>query len=63
MKLVYHIKFRAFGITFGTQSGEVDLRTQLSPALFNGLADYIGERGYFMILVQDRGVYIGIELG
>jgi hypothetical protein len=66
MKLVYHVKFRAnFGLfkaTLGTVYGEVDLRDYLSPAALHALAAHISEDGDFVTLVNERGVYIALNL-
>jgi hypothetical protein len=62
MKLIYRVKFRAWGITFGTTSGEVDLNTVLPIVASHLLASHISEDGDTLNLVNERGVYIAIVL-
>lgn len=60
MKLIYRIKFRAFGITFGSQSGEVSLASKIkSDYVLTAIAEYI-TTGMDFVLVNDRGVYIAV---
>lgn len=62
MKLVYRFKFRAWGITFGERYGEVDLSKQFPDYALYALAAHIKEEGEFISLVNERGVYIGINM-
>lgn len=62
MKLVYRVKFRAWGITFGERYGEADLNTKLPVHVLHALASFLSEDGDFITLVNDRGVYIGINM-
>ena len=64
MKLVYRVKFRAWGITFREIQGEVDLAKKiLNVDVLTAIAGYIKEKGHSsQTLVGERGVYIGIVL-
>lgn len=63
MKLIYRVKFRVFGVTIGTTSGEVDLEKKLPNVhALTGIAAYLDEFDNEAVLVNERGVYISIVL-
>jgi hypothetical protein len=63
MKLIYRVKFRAWGITFGTTSGEVDLADKIPNVhALTGIAAYLDEFDHEAVLVNERGVYIAIVM-
>jgi len=67
VKLVYHVKFRAnFGLfkaTLGSVYGEVPLDKVIPNFnVLTALAGYVEEMGDFITLVNERGVYIALNL-
>jgi len=63
MKLIYQVKFRAWGITFGTTSGESPVGEGFrSLAVLGAISQYLKEMGGTAVLVNERGVYIAIVL-
>jgi len=63
MKLVYRVKFRAWGITFGTTYGEAKLAGLLPASALTALEIWFSANGEdFITLVNERGVYIALNL-
>ena len=63
MKLIYRVKFRAFGITLGTTSGESPLGMGFrSFAVLGAISQYLKEMKGEAVLVNERGVYISIVM-
>jgi len=67
MKLVYHVKFRAnFGLfkaALGTVYGETKLEGTLPEVAITALESWFVNNGSdFITLVNERGVYIALNL-
>jgi hypothetical protein len=63
MKLIYRVKFRAFGITLGTTSGEAPVGEGFrSFAVLTAISQYLKEMKGEAVLVNERGVYIAIVM-